>query len=297
MSKELTDLTFTINHRPVPKSRVRFTKSGHAYTPTKTRNYENVVGFTAKSAMKGVSANQRDDLFVRANFYVNPTTRRGDLDNYVKSLLDGMNGVAFRDDQQIVRIEARITRKTDRERTEVQVGVESAAERVQCAECRIDLDWDKAAAGYKFCSVQCHDANQRQGVTRACAGCGEPVWRSNEKSSARQSWCSPECRKKARATCRQCGKSINRAPASKNRTCSAECAEAWHRDNPPTNGKNRLYSCRTCGGPCTREGAECRACWVRGLREYDPDERVECPGCGSKMKAVSLPVHKRRFSH
>jgi Holliday junction resolvase RusA-like endonuclease len=31
---------------------------------------------------------------------------RGDLDNYVKSLLDGLNGVAYEDDKQVVNLKA-----------------------------------------------------------------------------------------------------------------------------------------------------------------------------------------------
>jgi Holliday junction resolvase RusA-like endonuclease len=31
---------------------------------------------------------------------------RGDVDNYVKSLLDGLNGVAYDDDKQVVNLHA-----------------------------------------------------------------------------------------------------------------------------------------------------------------------------------------------
>ena len=34
------------------------------------------------------------------------TTLRGDIDNYVKTILDGLNGVAWKDDSQVVKITA-----------------------------------------------------------------------------------------------------------------------------------------------------------------------------------------------
>ena len=38
-----------------------------------------------------------------------PKLRRGDIDNYVKLILDALNGVAWKDDRQIVTIYARKT--------------------------------------------------------------------------------------------------------------------------------------------------------------------------------------------
>jgi cyclopropane fatty-acyl-phospholipid synthase-like methyltransferase len=37
----------------------------------------------------------------------NPSKLRGDIDNYAKSVLDGLNGVAYTDDKQIVSLELR----------------------------------------------------------------------------------------------------------------------------------------------------------------------------------------------
>ena len=37
----------------------------------------------------------------------NPSKLRGDIDNYAKSILDGLNGVAYTDDKQIVSLELR----------------------------------------------------------------------------------------------------------------------------------------------------------------------------------------------
>jgi len=33
-----------------------------------------------------------------------PTALRGDIDNYVKSIMDGLNGIAYVDDKQVRRL-------------------------------------------------------------------------------------------------------------------------------------------------------------------------------------------------
>lgn len=45
-----------------------------------------------------------------------------DLDNYIKSVLDGLNGLAFEDDNQIIRIDA-IKLYSDHPRTEILIGI------------------------------------------------------------------------------------------------------------------------------------------------------------------------------
>ena len=44
---------FSVPGVPVSKARARVTKSGHAFTPKKTRNYEALVKMCAAQAMKG----------------------------------------------------------------------------------------------------------------------------------------------------------------------------------------------------------------------------------------------------
>ena len=44
---------FTIEGAPVPKGRPRFTRTGHTFTPAKTRQYEALVTARAREAMIG----------------------------------------------------------------------------------------------------------------------------------------------------------------------------------------------------------------------------------------------------
>ena len=87
---------FYIPGPPVPKARPRF-GNGHTYTPKKTKSYEMLVGLS-----------YRGPLFTGAVAVslVFVTNGQGDIDNLIKSVLDGLNGRAWLDDSQVVKIEA-----------------------------------------------------------------------------------------------------------------------------------------------------------------------------------------------
>lgn len=106
---------FTIPVTPVPKSRPRFNKNtGRAFTDDKTRMIENIV------ALSYGARHYFDDSYIRIKIRfkfevprsyskkkrnealegkLRPT--KGDIDNYIKSVLDGLNGKAFKDDRYI----------------------------------------------------------------------------------------------------------------------------------------------------------------------------------------------------
>lgn len=115
-------IQFTIPGAPVGKGRPRMTRSGHAFTPEKTRNAEAHVKLLAGQAMAGAPPiGGYVKLAVDVNC-VPPTSwsrkkreqallnriRPGkpDLDNVVKLLGDSLNGVVLQDDKQIVEIVA-----------------------------------------------------------------------------------------------------------------------------------------------------------------------------------------------
>lgn len=92
-----THYAFTIPGQPVPKARPRLGKHGNVYTPRETREYERLVGWTAKaSGMRPIEGP------VRVRVWVYGKKGRKDADNCLKSVLDGLNGVAYRDDSQVV---------------------------------------------------------------------------------------------------------------------------------------------------------------------------------------------------
>lgn len=105
------------------KGRPRLTKSGHAFTDEKTRNYENLVKLLAMEAMKkaGVTATDKPvKAIINAYFeipksytkkkvqaIINGEIKPGkpDLDNIIKCI-DGCNKIIFKDDMQVYSITA-----------------------------------------------------------------------------------------------------------------------------------------------------------------------------------------------
>lgn len=109
----------TIPMVPRPKQRPQHGR-GNTYTPKETREYEEVVGFYARRAIKQPL---RGAIRVVIDFYIpipkswseakKTAAERGDIrpaskpdiDNLVKAILDGMNGgIAYKDDSQIVSL-------------------------------------------------------------------------------------------------------------------------------------------------------------------------------------------------
>lgn len=109
---------FTIHTAPVSKQRPRLGKGGCVYTPSKTKVFENIV------ALSYGNRPSFDDKYIRIRLKfkfevpksyskkkrleaiegkIRPT--KGDVDNYAKAVLDGLNGVAFKDDRYIYAME------------------------------------------------------------------------------------------------------------------------------------------------------------------------------------------------
>ena len=121
-------IEFTVPGRPVPKRRPRSTTSGGkvlVYTPRETAAYEKAVGYVALNACQGRSITT--DIAVGIKLYFKDR-KFGDIDNYSKSILDGMQGVIFENDKQVCRLT--VERHQDKEeRAEVKVWAVEEAEK------------------------------------------------------------------------------------------------------------------------------------------------------------------------
>lgn len=122
---------------PVAKERPRFSSRGgfvRAITAAKTRRFESDVRLWAS---KTVKAPIEGPLKVTARFFLarpkklkkgsngQPITRP-DTDNYLKSILDGLNGVVWSDDSQVVHIDAQKLYAMDNAGPRISILVEKA---------------------------------------------------------------------------------------------------------------------------------------------------------------------------
>lgn len=103
----------------VPKGRPRFTRRSHAYTPAKTKLYEKqvkeyLIAQGAKPSDKPLEVwiyvykqplkSWSKKLIARATRGLVLASKRPDVDNYAKSILDASNGLLFNDDKQVVSL-------------------------------------------------------------------------------------------------------------------------------------------------------------------------------------------------
>lgn len=108
---------FTIPGVPQGKERPRFTRSGIAYTPKRTKDYEKMVAWAYECEAHGAKLTGS----IRANIVaIYPVPRswskkkqeeainnrvlpmvKPDLDNVAKAVLDALNGIAYIDDAAV----------------------------------------------------------------------------------------------------------------------------------------------------------------------------------------------------
>ena len=117
-------VNFMVEGTPVPKGRPRFARRGKfvsTYSPKTTVDYETKVAEAAQLAM---GASEPLETPVGAYIYITlpipasyskkrkqeclsgneRPTKKSDIDNYCKAVFDGMNGIVFLDDSQIVSL-------------------------------------------------------------------------------------------------------------------------------------------------------------------------------------------------
>lgn len=113
------EIKFTVPGEPRGKGRPRFSKAGHTYTDSETKAYENkIIAYYRKShgafrwpettflsvgvvaflpIPKSATKAQRAGMIARSIL----PSRKPDVDNILKAVLDALNGVAYKDDARV----------------------------------------------------------------------------------------------------------------------------------------------------------------------------------------------------
>lgn len=111
---------FTLPITPVPKGRPRLSRFG-TYTPAKTKKYENDVRLLVKSMMGSQQPIETPlEVFLYFRLPIpksyskkrteaclsglDKPSKKPDLDNLAKGLMDAFNGLIYKDDSQIVEM-------------------------------------------------------------------------------------------------------------------------------------------------------------------------------------------------
>lgn len=117
----ITLLDFTVPGVPVPKQRPRLARNGRVYTPARTREYEYLVGDYARAAVKTSGwLNVPGEYALQVTVY--RVRRAGDLDNYLKAISDGLNGIVWPDDAMVRTLIAFADLSRDNPRADITVG-------------------------------------------------------------------------------------------------------------------------------------------------------------------------------
>lgn len=263
---------FSIPGEPSSKARARFAKRGnkmHAYTPEKTKSAQQQVAAAFLTHTRKKFTDPDVSYSIRAHFY-HATMQRRDVDNMLKLILDGLNGIAYPDDVQVIEV---IGRKSlvskEHARTDVQVAQIGTVERPMgtCEYCgdeyRTYNSWIGGEAPRRFCSSECHRSNQQELRVRKCEECKNTFEASGPNASPK--FCSVECKRAAgrvSVECSYCGSAFTKQKCylRESNYCTGECMRAAQ----AIRRKSRTYgTCRVCGGGTTRkEYTRCNPCRI-----------------------------------
>ncbi len=120
MRLHMKTVEFSITGAPVPKGRPRMTSRGHAYTPQRTREAEQAIADAFRklnvTPFADVAVSIRIDCVfappqswskrkqAAARQGAVKKTTKPDADNLAKTVCDALNGLAWDDDSQIVKL-------------------------------------------------------------------------------------------------------------------------------------------------------------------------------------------------
>lgn len=114
--------------RPIPYKRMTQRGKHVKASAQKYLAYKNRVGWIAKG--QGIRVEKRARIGVKVYLYGSTTKfgMDGDIDNYLKAALDGLNGIAFEDDREITSVWAEKLRAEDKDSERMEIYLEEDSE-------------------------------------------------------------------------------------------------------------------------------------------------------------------------
>lgn len=119
----MSETKIVILGRPIPY--VRMTKRGKFVKENAQRylTYKDKVGWIARSYIKTMSNKKIDiKVIVYLNGKKSEFGRDGDVDNYLKTAMDALNKIAYKDDRQVVKASVeKLSCNQENERMEIKI--------------------------------------------------------------------------------------------------------------------------------------------------------------------------------
>lgn len=224
----------TIPGAPWSKSRPRFARSGHTYTPKDDVDAETRTGAYLRRA---VETPFTGNVALGCVFF-RPNRQRIDTDNLIKHVCDAANGIVWADDSQCTAVMGMIELDVQNPRTLVVIGE--------------------------------HQSSLLRGTDAIypCAYCGRDIRMDGQAGKLRKT-CSPQCTAAIRGhivladhpiPCRQCGEWFVRTTVAQT-LCSRQCRADLLRGRNRARARPRSQ-CTDCGAELAHtRGGRCRDCW------------------------------------
>lgn len=204
------------------------------------------------------------------------THQRRDVDNMVKLVCDGLNGVAWPDDAQVLELHAR-KEFVDRDSAETVVRVYTIGDMgrrtEECLQCGTTFatypSWSNPERRKVYCSRDCAYAGSRAARTHTCEQCGIQFVSRDKKA---RKFCTVTCKSKSgrvSVPCAVCGTEFEQFKSwvVRRPCCSPGCsAERMLLTRKERSSKYLPGTCLACGAGTTRkEYKRCRPCKERNV--------------------------------
>lgn len=260
---------FIIDGEPMSKARPRVV-NGHAYTPEQTRIAEERIGWLFRQVTPShrPSTIESGGRYGVMALFFHATRQRRDIDNMLKLILDGLNGIAWQDDTQVTEISGRKTLvPKGQARTAVliyELGPNQGLT-ATCDRCSKQFrTYPSLEGAIRYCSPACRNATVAERALRTCETCSQQF-----VSKVKRKFCSLECRRlggRIIQPCAECGKDVERFKSWERNGrpfCDTDCRATYWRKHRAVTAQG---VCATCGGHTSKKSyTRCRSCII-GVR-------------------------------